>query len=449
MQATLAAKTQVGSIEKGPVLRVPERFLRMIEAKLMQGKKDMAVRAVFLGLITAGLLASSSSADVPVLGASAHRRPQPGSGVLRLRGGAFWMSAVAGPEERRVFWRTLSTAPAQWIRDRMQRLCPFGAKEAAIATKELAALMESSPGAGRLRGGGLAHGGPKAVLPSSPPIDLELDTREPFAQPGDVVVVTGATGFVAGHVIRELTAKGFQVRGTVRNLTDTAKTQHLKTLFPDLELYEADLLEDGSFQECCRGARFVIHCASPFQYVVQDPENDLVEPAVKGTINVLRSARLAGGVRRVVLTSSTAAVMTLEPPSDSSYLWSEDDWNVDTTLEDNPYRYSKTLAEQAAWLWMASCYNSHDYGIAGGFEDPTQVRAALESGGQKYDVSFDLVVINPSFVTGPSLSARTDGESTKLIKEMLEGVYSVNGTKGGDRVSVMVMACQLCAAHYN
>ena len=67
----------------------------------MEWKKVMAGRVVLLGLITAGLLASSSSADVPVLGASAHRRPQPGSGVLRLRGGAFWMSAVAGPEERR------------------------------------------------------------------------------------------------------------------------------------------------------------------------------------------------------------------------------------------------------------------------------------------------------------------------------------------------------------
>ena len=48
--------------------------------------------------------------------------------VLRLRGGAFWLSAVAGPEEKRAFWRQLSTAPAHWIRDRMQRLCPFGAK---------------------------------------------------------------------------------------------------------------------------------------------------------------------------------------------------------------------------------------------------------------------------------------------------------------------------------
>ena len=62
---------------------------------------------------------------------------------------------------------------------------------------------------------------------------------------------------------------------------------------------------------------------------------------------MLRSARLAGGVRRVVITSSTASVVTFKPPSDSLWQWSEDDWNTDTTLEDNPYRYSKTLAEQA------------------------------------------------------------------------------------------------------
>jgi hypothetical protein len=198
--------------------------------------------------------------------------------VLRLRGGAFWLSAVAGPEEKRAFWRQLSTAPAHWIRDRMQRLCPFGAKEANIAAKELAALMESSAPGGRLRGGGLSHAGPKAAVPA-PGDDLQLDARQPFAQAGDVVVVTGASGFLAGHVIRALTDKGFKVRGTVRNLTDTAKTQHLRELFPDLELYEADLLDDGSFQECCTGARFVIHCASPFQYEVEDPERDLVEPA--------------------------------------------------------------------------------------------------------------------------------------------------------------------------
>ena len=294
---------------------------------------------------------------------------------LRLRGGAFWLSAVAGPEEYRAFWRTLSTAPAHWIRDRMQKLCPFGAKEANIAAKELAVLMEDSPSGGRLRGGGLAHSGPKPEVASQPSEEdhLQLDTRVPFAQAGDVAVVTGASGFMAGHIIRELTAQGLKVRGTVRNLTDAGKTQHLKELFPELELYEADLLDDGSFLECCKGARFVFHVASPFQYVAEDPERDIVEPAVKGTMNVLRCARLAGGVRRVVLTSSTASVITLNPPSDPSWQWSEDDWNTDTTLEDNPYRYSKTLAEQAAWLWMASCYNrqssvcacftSHNYAI--------------------------------------------------------------------------------------
>jgi dihydroflavonol-4-reductase len=397
-----------------------------------------------------GSARSARGGDGPeACGAGVRARGAAGAGagdVLRLRGGAFWLSAVAGPEEKRAFWRQLSTAPAHWIRDRMQRLCPFGAKEANIAAKELAALMETSPTGGRLRGGGLTHGGPKAVLSSQPPTDLQLDSREPFAQAGDVVVVTGATGFVAGHVIRELTEKGFKVRGTVRNLTDTAKTQHLRSLFPDLELFEADLLDDGSFLECCKGARFVVHCASPFKYVVDNPEEDLVEPAVKGTMNVLRCARHAGGVRRVVITSSTASVCTFKPPSDTSWQWTEDDWNTDTTLEDNPYRYSKTLAEQAAWLWMGSCYNSHDYGIAGGFEDSSQVRAALQSGGQKYDVSFDLVVINPSFVTGPTLSTRTEGESTKLIKEMLEGVYTGNGTKGGGCIG-MVDVRDVAAAH--
>jgi len=230
------------------------------------------------------------------------------AGVLRLRGGAFWLSAVAGPEEKRAFWRQLSTAPAHWIRDRMQRLCPFGAKEANIAAKELAALMENSPTGGRLRGGGLTHSGPKVVTGASIPDELQLDNREPFAQAGDIVLVTGASGFLAGHVIRQLTDKGFKVRGTVRNLTDTAKTEHLKELFPDLELYEADLLDDGSFEECCKGARFVIHCASPFQYVVEDPERDLVEPA--GTLENFQTMSHPTPPQRITIMHAQDSTLT-------------------------------------------------------------------------------------------------------------------------------------------
>ena len=90
-------------------------------------------------------------------------------------------------------------------------------------------------------------------------------------------------------------------------------------------------------------------------------------------MNVLRTARLVGGIKRVIITSSAAAVLRLKPPADENKRWNEDDWNVDTKIEDNPYRYSKVLAEQSAWMYMASCYNSHEYGAGGGFSSAEEV----------------------------------------------------------------------------
>lgn len=86
-----------------------------------------------------------------------------------------------------------------------------------------------------------------------------------WAQPGDIVAVTGASGYVAGHVIRSLIKKGYTVRGTVRSLEDTAKVGHLQHEFPGIQLYQADLLKGGSFAECFDGCKFVVHTASPFR----------------------------------------------------------------------------------------------------------------------------------------------------------------------------------------
>ena len=112
-----------------------------------------------------------------------------------------------------------------------------------------------------------------------------------------VAVVTGASGYVAGHVIQQLISKGYTVKGSVRSLADDGKVGHLRALFPALELFEADLLVDGSFDAAVAGADVVFHTASPFIRVVADPQRDLVDPAVLGTLNVLRSVH-RGGCRR-------------------------------------------------------------------------------------------------------------------------------------------------------
>src|SRR4051794_16584243 len=124
------------------------------------------------------------------------------------------------------------------------------------------------------------------------------------------VLVTGATGYLAGHCIAELMAHGYAVRGTVRN-RQTADVAHLRALARsaggDLEFAEADLARDAGWDDAAAGCDYVWHVASPFPSHAPQDENAVIRPAVDGTLRVLRAA--AGGtVRRVVMTSSGLAV---------------------------------------------------------------------------------------------------------------------------------------------
>ena len=116
------------------------------------------------------------------------------------------------------------------------------------------------------------------------------------------VLVTGASGFIAGHCVAELASHGYQVRGTVR---DPVRAAHLAGL---AELVTADLESDEGWAEAVAGCEYVLHVASPFP--LEDPadEDELIRPAVQGTLRVLRACAASGTVRRVVLTSSVAAV---------------------------------------------------------------------------------------------------------------------------------------------
>jgi len=220
-----------------------------------------------------------------------------------------------------------------------------------------------------------------------------------------LALVTGAAGFIATHIVKLLFERQYKVRGTVRNVSDKTKTGHLETLFPELQLFEADLLKDGSFDEAAKGVDVIFHTASPFIPTVDDPQRELVDPALKGTINLLNAAKRSGTVKRVVLTSSVAAVIDNEKPVD--YIYSEKDWNLRSTVSFEPYRYSKRIAEEKAWEFV----NGQD-----------KDRAAQSK------ESFDLVVINPSFVLGPPLSSRTDATSVKTVKSFLDGSLKEKGT---------------------
>ncbi|CAE7756984.1 TKPR1 [Symbiodinium sp. KB8] len=126
------------------------------------------------------------------------------------------------------------------------------------------------------------------------------------------VCVTGASGFLASELVKQLLERGYTVHGTVRSLKNPDKVDHLKKLKgadERLKLFEADLLKEESFKEPVKGCSCVFHTASPFYMEnIEDPEKEMYAPAVQGTLSVLRAANEEASVSRVVLTSSTASV---------------------------------------------------------------------------------------------------------------------------------------------
>lgn len=164
----------------------------------------------------------------------------------------------------------------------------------------------------------------------------------------NLVTVTGANGFIASHIVRLLLEKGYHVRGTVRDISNPLKVDHLKSL-PNanthLELFEADLCDDSSFDEIFKGSECVFHTASPVLKKATDPMTELIIPALEGTLKVMRSCEKVG-VEVVIQTSSMSAVAPRpEPPIKSEEHWSDPD---EQKNRGSWYGASKTLAERAA-----------------------------------------------------------------------------------------------------
>lgn len=207
------------------------------------------------------------------------------------------------------------------------------------------------------------------------------------------ILVTGGSGFVGGHVILQLLEAGHDVRTTVRSLTkeqavrDTLARAGAKTL-DRLTFVAADLNQDAGWAEAVAGCDYVQHVASPFPLAQPRDENDLIRPAVDGTLRVLRAARDAG-IKRVVLTSSFAAIGYGH--GDQAAAYTEADWtNVDGPAV-QPYMKSKTLAERAAWDFV-----------------------------EREGNGLELAVVNPVGIFGPVLNEDLS-TSIEIIKRMLEG----------------------------
>jgi dihydroflavonol-4-reductase len=211
----------------------------------------------------------------------------------------------------------------------------------------------------------------------------------------DLVLVTGATGFVAKHCIAELLKKGYRVRGTLRRPEAAAEVTAAVSSVVDpqgrLEFAELDLLSDVGWDAALRGCRFLMHVASPFPLQVPKNRDELIAPARGGTLRALGAAARAG-VERAVLTSSTVAILSGVRP-DGKLIFTEQDWSDPDSPSVYPYPLSKTLAERAAWDFVAR-----------------------DSSGMK------LSAVCPSMVWGPTLD-RDVGSSAELILLFLRGAY--------------------------
>lgn len=213
------------------------------------------------------------------------------------------------------------------------------------------------------------------------------------------ILVTGATGYIASWVIRQLLEQGHTVHATVRDLNKKASFQHLEKIAADssgnIQFFKANLLDDGSFDQAMQGCEVVIHMASPFLVTnFKDPIKDLVDPAVKGTINVLNSVNRTESVKRVVVTSSVAstygdAIDILKTENNS---FDESHWNTTSSAEHQPYYYSKVAAERKAWQM------------------------------QQAQSRWDLVCINPALVIGPSLTPATQSGSVEVLQQFGNGM---------------------------
>jgi len=210
---------------------------------------------------------------------------------------------------------------------------------------------------------------------------------------GKLVLVTGVTGYIGSHVCKNYIEAGYKVRGTVRD--KSKKSAHLAKWIEngDLELFEIDLLsESAKWKQACAGVEFVAHVASPF-FIGCPPseaEEKLYKPARQGTENVLQGALDAGTVKRVVVTSSIAAVTAGHEPT--PFLEKpEEQWSIIEKAE--PYSASKTMAERAAWAF---------------------VEQAKKDG----KPVFELATVNPSLVIGPPLGSNW-ATSHAIPKRML------------------------------
>lgn len=237
--------------------------------------------------------------------------------------------------------------------------------------------------------------------------------------------VVGGSGFVASLLVKLLLEKGYSVNTTVRDPDNQKKISHLLTLqkLGDLKIFKADLTDEGSFDAPVAGCDLVFHVATPVNFASEDPENDMIKPAIQGVLNVLKACAKAETVKRVVLTSSAAAV-SINTLSGTGLVLTEKDWSdLEFLSTAKPptwgYPASKALAEKEAWKF------------------------AQEN-------NIDLITVIPSLMTGASLTPDVPS-SIGLATSLISGnEFLVNALKGMQMLSGSISITHVedvCRAH--
>ncbi|PSK36521.1 hypothetical protein C7M61_003994 [Candidozyma pseudohaemuli] len=224
------------------------------------------------------------------------------------------------------------------------------------------------------------------------------------------VLISGASGFIALHTVQELVKKGYSVVGSVRS---SEKGEYVKKESGNPEKFSYEIVEDiekeGAFDEFVKKhpeATVFLHTASPFHFNAVNIENDLLLPAVNGTKNALKSIQKNGsGIKRVVITSSYAAIASAEQDAQADKTYDESSWNNITweqSLENAVAGYygSKTFAEKAAWDFVKE-------------EKP----------------DFVISTVNPTYVFGPQPTNSFQSTQLNTSSEVINTILKIKGTE--------------------
>ncbi|MCP5086496.1 MAG: aldehyde reductase [Rhodobacteraceae bacterium] len=210
------------------------------------------------------------------------------------------------------------------------------------------------------------------------------------------VLVTGGSGFIAKHIIRQLLDEGFEVRASVRSSTRETEVRqamaaHVKEtvdLGAQLSFVHLDLSIDDGWSDALAGVSALMHTASPFPMIQPDDEDEIIKPAVEGTMRALVAAE-AAGVSRVILTSSIVAIVNKRLAAGRNR-YNESDWSELNSPYATPYVKSKTMAEKAAWSFA---------------KDHPDIK---------------LTTINPALVLGPALDDKIS-TSVQIVQRLMNG----------------------------